>query len=55
MHPGSLEPLLPKLRPGGCSSRTTRWSTPRRRAGVTSVAVPATRLAEKAGNLWAPA
>jgi Pyruvate/2-oxoacid:ferredoxin oxidoreductase gamma subunit len=50
MHPRSLAPLLPKLRPGGLlfANATLVDALPPR--GVTNVAVPATELAERAGN-----
>ena len=51
MHPRSLVPLLPKLRPGGfLFANETLVDVPPPR-GVTNVAVPATHLAERAGNL----
>ena len=51
MHPASLPPLLAKLRPGGlffANEPLVDGTTP---AGTTRIAVPATRLAEREGNL----
>jgi Pyruvate/2-oxoacid:ferredoxin oxidoreductase gamma subunit len=50
MHPRSLEPLLPKLRPGGFlfADETLVDTLPPR--GVTRLEVPATRIAERDGN-----
>jgi Pyruvate/2-oxoacid:ferredoxin oxidoreductase gamma subunit len=50
MHPGSLAPLLPKLRSGGFLFANETLVDVPPPAGVTHVAVPATRLAECAGN-----
>jgi 2-oxoglutarate ferredoxin oxidoreductase subunit gamma len=51
LHPSSLPALLPKLRPGGLlfANETLVHVAPPARA--TAVPVPATRLAEEAGNL----
>jgi 2-oxoglutarate ferredoxin oxidoreductase subunit gamma len=50
MHPRSLLPLLPKLRPGGVLfADDTLVDTPPP-DGVTRIDVPATRLAERDGN-----
>jgi Pyruvate/2-oxoacid:ferredoxin oxidoreductase gamma subunit len=51
MHPRSLAPLLPKLRPGGLLFANETLVDVMPPPGVTNVAVPATRLAERAGNL----
>ena len=51
MHPRSLPPLLPKLRPGGLLFANETLVDAFPPSGVTNVAVPATRLAERAGNL----
>ena len=50
MHPASLEPLLPKIRPGGFlfADETLVDTLPPQ--GVTRIAVPATRIAERDGN-----
>jgi len=51
MHPRSLVPLLPKLRPDGllfANDTLVDVAPPPR---VTRIAVPATHLAERAGNL----
>jgi Pyruvate/2-oxoacid:ferredoxin oxidoreductase gamma subunit len=51
MHPASLPPLLAKLRPGGLFfANETLVATPAP-DGVTRIPVPATQLAERAGNL----
>jgi Pyruvate/2-oxoacid:ferredoxin oxidoreductase gamma subunit len=51
MHPRSLPALLPKLRPGGTLfANATLVDTPSPE-GVARVEIPATRLAEQAGNL----
>jgi Pyruvate/2-oxoacid:ferredoxin oxidoreductase gamma subunit len=51
MHPASLPPLLAKLRPGGLFFANEPLVEHAAAAGVTRIAVPATRLAERAGNL----
>ena len=50
MHPASLEPLLPKIRPGGFlfADETLVDTLPPQ--GVTRIAVPATRIAERDGS-----
>ena len=50
LHPRSLEPLLPKLRPDGLlfADETLVPTAPPR--GVTRIEVPATRIAERDGN-----
>ena len=50
LHPRSLEPLLPKLRPDGFlfADETLVPTAPPR--GVTRIEVPATRIAERDGN-----
>jgi 2-oxoglutarate ferredoxin oxidoreductase subunit gamma len=55
MHPMSLPALLPKLRPGGVVFANDTLVRAADVAGATSVAVPATRLAEAAGNLMGAA
>ncbi|MGH7893791.1 MAG: 2-oxoacid:acceptor oxidoreductase family protein [Candidatus Binatia bacterium] len=51
MHPTSLPALLPKLRSGGLLFTNETLVPPSAPGGVTSVPIPATRLAEQAGNL----
>jgi len=50
MHPRSLAPLLPKLRPGGLLFADATLVQVEPPAEVAAIAVPATRLAEQAGN-----
>jgi Pyruvate/2-oxoacid:ferredoxin oxidoreductase gamma subunit len=50
MHPRSLAPLLPKLRPGGMLFADATLVQVAPPAEVSGIAVPATRLAEQAGN-----
>jgi len=50
MHPASLAPLLAKLRPGGVFFANETLVPAPAPDGVTRVAVPATALAERAGN-----
>ena len=51
MHPASLPPLLAKLRSGGLFFANEPLVEQPAADGVTRIAVPATRLAERAGNL----
>jgi Pyruvate/2-oxoacid:ferredoxin oxidoreductase gamma subunit len=51
MHPMSLPSLLPRLRPGGVLFANETLVRAPARDDVSAVAVPATRLAEEAGNL----
>jgi Pyruvate/2-oxoacid:ferredoxin oxidoreductase gamma subunit len=50
MHPRSLDPLLPRLRPGGLLFVNETLVDATAPDGASRVAVPATRLAEEAGN-----
>jgi Pyruvate/2-oxoacid:ferredoxin oxidoreductase gamma subunit len=50
MHPRSLEPLLAKLRPGGLLFVNETLVDAAAPQNAARVAVPATRLAEEAGN-----
>jgi Pyruvate/2-oxoacid:ferredoxin oxidoreductase gamma subunit len=50
MHPRSLPPLLAKLRPGGLLFANETLVDTEAPDGAARVAVPATRLAEEAGN-----
>jgi 2-oxoglutarate ferredoxin oxidoreductase subunit gamma len=52
MHPGSLGTLLPKIRPGGfVLANSTLVVKPLPRTDLAVIQVPATRIAEGAGNL----
>jgi Pyruvate/2-oxoacid:ferredoxin oxidoreductase gamma subunit len=52
MHPLGLAGLLPKLRPGGLLFvNTTLVSKPIERGDISIAGLPATRLAEEAGNI----
>jgi Pyruvate/2-oxoacid:ferredoxin oxidoreductase gamma subunit len=52
MHPLGLPALLPRLRPGGfLLANTTLVNTLPQRDGVRVVGLPATHLAEEAGNI----
>jgi Pyruvate/2-oxoacid:ferredoxin oxidoreductase gamma subunit len=50
LHPRSLPPLLPKLRPGGLLFADETLVDTRPPDGVTRIDVPATRIAECCGN-----
>lgn len=52
MHPAGLPALLPKLRPGGfLLANTTLVNRLPQREGVRVVGLPATKIAEEAGNI----
>ena len=51
MHPASLGPLLAKIRAGGLFFANATLVPAPAPEGVTRIAVPATHLAERAGNL----
>jgi 2-oxoglutarate ferredoxin oxidoreductase subunit gamma len=51
MHPRSLAELMPKLRPGGLLFVNDTVVDTAAPEGASRVAIPATRLAEEAGNL----
>ena len=51
MHPSALPALLPKLRPGGLLFANETLVQVAPPARVTAIPIPATRLAEQAGNL----